>query len=139
MHLFVETHLLIVLIRRGRMLPVWVLIPPQVAIMARNPFFYFHYSYVLAFCRLSTLWLTTSSPQLSRASGFRYFWSLCVIYLKTNALQVMKTAHREFQRLRGAVSRDPQLSNLPGLSQYQAIRHLQLLFTAILSPSQYHP
>jgi len=35
-------------------------------------------------------------------------------------LQVMKTAHREYQRLRGAVSRDPQLSNLPGLSQYQA-------------------
>ena len=32
----------------------------------------------------------------------------------------MKTAHREYQRLRGAVSRDPQLSNLPGLSQYQA-------------------
>lgn len=33
-------------------------------------------------------------------------------------LQVMKASHREFQRLKGAVSRDPELS-LPGLTQYQ--------------------
>jgi len=31
----------------------------------------------------------------------------------------MKSTHREYQRLTGAVSKDPQLSNLPGLSQYQ--------------------
>jgi len=68
--------------RRGRMLPVWVLIPPQVIHSVA------HY-------------IITSIVQ--------GLW-----------LQVMKTAHREYQRLRGAVSRDPQLSNLPGLSQYQA-------------------
>jgi len=68
--------------RCGRMLPVWVLIPPQVIHSVA------HY-------------IITSIVQ--------GLW-----------LQVMKTAHREYQRLRGAVSRDPQLSNLPGLSQYQA-------------------
>jgi len=67
--------------RCGRMLPVWVLIPPQVI-------------HSLAHYTISTV--------------VQGLW-----------LQVMKAAHREFQRLRGAVSRDPQLTNLPGLSQYQ--------------------
>jgi len=35
-------------------------------------------------------------------------------------LQVLKATHREYQKLTGAVSRDPQLGNLPGLSQYQS-------------------
>merc|ERR1712025_672692 len=34
-------------------------------------------------------------------------------------LQLLKATHREYQRLTGAISRDPQLGNLPGLSQYQ--------------------
>lgn len=34
-------------------------------------------------------------------------------------LQVLKATHREYQKLTGAVSKDPQLGNLPGLSQYQ--------------------
>ena len=46
--------------------------------------------------------------------------------------QVMKTAHREYQRLRGAVSRDPQLSNLPGLSQYQA--RIEAILLSSFSP-----
>jgi len=40
--------------------------------------------------------------------------------VRTVWLQVLKATHREYQRLRGAVSRDPQLANLPGLSQYQS-------------------
>jgi len=66
--------------RCGRMLPVWVLIPPQVA---HNLFHYVIKTIV------ERVWL-----------------------------QVMKASHREFQRLKGAVSRDPELS-LPGLTQYQ--------------------
>jgi len=67
--------------RCGRMLPVWLLIPPQVI-------------HSLAHYTISTV--------------VQGLW-----------LQVLKAAHREFQRLRGAISRDPQLTNLPGLSQYQ--------------------
>ena len=63
------------------MLPVWVLVPPQVV----------------------------------HATG-HYIISTIVQGLW---LQVLKATHREYQRLRGAVSKDPQLSNLPGLSQYQ--------------------
>jgi len=40
--------------------------------------------------------------------------------VRTVWLQVLKATHREYQRLTGAVSRDPQLANLPGLSQYQS-------------------
>jgi len=40
--------------------------------------------------------------------------------VRTVWLQVLKATHREYQKLTGAVSRDPQLSNLPGLSQYQS-------------------
>ena len=55
--------------------------------------------------------------------------------VRTVWLQVLKATHREYQRLtvslslsslelifllQGAVSRDPQLANLPGLSQYQS-------------------
>merc|ERR1719334_2739964 len=68
--------------RCGRMLPVWVLIPPQV----------FH---SVAHYIISTV--------------VQGVW-----------LQVLKATHREYQKLTGAVSRDPQLGNLPGLSQYQA-------------------
>merc|ERR1712168_1646249 len=39
--------------------------------------------------------------------------------VRTVWLQVLKATHREYQRLTGAVSKDPQLANLPGLSQYQ--------------------
>ena len=53
-----------------------------------------------------------------------------------NDFQVMKTAHREYQRLRGAVSRDPQLSNLPGLSQYQARIYLVFALLPSFSPYQ---
>jgi len=67
--------------RCGRMLPVWVLIPPQVIHSIMH--------YVISTI-VQGLWL-----------------------------QVMKSTHREYQRLTGAVSKDPQLSNLPGLSQYQ--------------------
>ena len=35
-------------------------------------------------------------------------------------LQVLQATHREYQRLRGAVSRDPGLANLPGTAQYQS-------------------
>merc|ERR1719350_9367 len=68
--------------RCGRMLPVWVLVPPQVIHSVS------HYT-------ISTL-------------------------VQAAWLQVLKATHREYQRLTGAVSRDPQLGNLPGLSQYQA-------------------
>lgn len=67
--------------RCGRMLPVWVLIPPQV------------------------------------------IHSVCHYIISTIVqgvwLQVLKATHRECQKLKGAVSKDPQLGNLPGLSQYQ--------------------
>ena len=63
------------------MLPVWVLVPPQVVHATTH--------YIISTI-VQGLWL-----------------------------QVLKATHREYQRLRGAVSKDPQLSNLPGLSQYQ--------------------
>jgi len=66
--------------RCGRMLPVWVLIPPQIVHSI------LHYGIKLVMER---------------------FW-----------LHVLKNSHREFQRLKGAVSRDPDQS-LPGLAQYQ--------------------
>eukprot|EP00088_Acartia_fossae_P052475 TRINITY_DN5929_c0_g1_i1.p1 TRINITY_DN5929_c0_g1~~TRINITY_DN5929_c0_g1_i1.p1 ORF type:complete len:509 (+),score=82.76 TRINITY_DN5929_c0_g1_i1:82-1608(+) len=66
--------------RCGRMLPVWVLIPPQV--------FYGVAHYIIKFIT-ERLWL-----------------------------QVMKASHREYQKLKGAVSRDPD-QNLPGLAHYQ--------------------
>jgi len=66
--------------RCGRMLPVWVLIPPQV------------------------------------------IHSLCHYVIKTIMekvwLQVLKASHREFQKMKGAVSKDPEQS-LPGLTHYQ--------------------
>lgn len=68
--------------RCGRMLPVWVLVPPQVI-----------------------------------HSVVHYIVSTVV---QGVWLQVLKATHREYQKLTGAVSRDPQLSNLPGLSQYQS-------------------
>jgi len=68
--------------RCGRMLPVWVLVPPQVV-------------HSLSHYTISTL--------------VQGAW-----------LQILKATHREYQRLTGAVSKDPQLSNLPGLSQYQS-------------------
>lgn len=67
--------------RCGRMLPVWVLIPPQII-------------HSLSHYIISTV--------------VQGVW-----------LQVLKATHREYQKLTGAVSKDPQLSNLPGLSQYQ--------------------
>jgi len=66
--------------RCGRMLPVWVLIPPQV--------FYGVTHYIISFIT-ERIWL-----------------------------QVMKASHREYQKLKGAVSRDPD-QNLPGLAHYQ--------------------
>jgi len=66
--------------KRGRMLPVWVLIPPQV--------FHGVAHYIIKFIT-ERLWL-----------------------------QVMKASHREYQKLKGAVSRDPDQS-LPGLAHYQ--------------------
>jgi len=68
--------------RCGRMLPVWVLVPPQVV-------------HTLSHYTISTL-------------------------VQSAWLQILKATHREYQRLTGAVSKDPQLSNLPGLSQYQS-------------------
>jgi len=68
--------------RCGRMLPVWVLVPPQVIHSVCHYF-------------ISTV--------------FQGVW-----------LQVLKATHRECEKLKGAVSKDPQLSNLPGLSQYQS-------------------
>jgi len=67
--------------RCGRMLPVWVLMPPQVV-------------YCVSHYIISTI--------------VQGVW-----------LQVLKATHREYQKLQGAVSKDPQLSHLPGLSQYQ--------------------
>jgi len=67
--------------RCGRMLPVWVLIPPQII-------------HSLSHYIISTV--------------VQGAW-----------LQVLKATHREYQKLTGAVSKDPQLGNLPGLSQYQ--------------------
>ncbi|XP_023330136.1 solute carrier family 25 member 46 [Eurytemora carolleeae] len=66
--------------RCGRMLPVWVLIPPQVI---HNVLHY------IIKTIMERVWL-----------------------------QVMKASHKEFQRLKGAVSRDPD-QNLPGITQYQ--------------------
>jgi len=67
--------------RCGRMLPVWVLIPPQIIHSVSH--------YVISTV-VQGVWL-----------------------------QVLKATHREYQKMTGAVSKDPQLSNLPGLSQYQ--------------------
>lgn len=67
--------------RCGRMLPVWVLIPPQVIHSV------LHYL-------ISTV-------------------------MEGVCIQLIKASHREFQRLKGAVSRDPELAHLPGLAQYQ--------------------
>jgi len=67
--------------RCGRMLPVWVLIPPQIIHSVSH--------YIIATI-VQGVWL-----------------------------QVLKATHREYQKLTGAVSKDPQLGNLPGLSQYQ--------------------
>jgi len=67
--------------RCGRMLPVWVLIPPQVLHSLCH--------YIISTI-ISTVWL-----------------------------QVLKVTHRSCQKLKGAVSKDPQLGNLPGLSEYQ--------------------
>merc|ERR1712106_1027098 len=67
--------------RCGRMLPVWVLIPPQIIHSVSH--------YIISTV-VQGVWL-----------------------------QVLKATHREYQKLTGAVSKDPQLGNLPGLSQYQ--------------------
>jgi len=67
--------------RCGRMLPVWVLIPPQII---------HSISHYIISTVVQGVWL-----------------------------QVLKATHREYQKLTGAVSKDPQLGNLPGLSQYQ--------------------
>jgi len=67
--------------RCGRMLPVWVLMPPQILYGVSH--------YIIKFIT-ERIWL-----------------------------QVMKASHREYQKLKGAVSRDPDQS-LPGLAHYQA-------------------
>jgi len=67
--------------RCGRMLPVWVLIPPQIIHSVSH--------YIISTV-VQGVWL-----------------------------QVLKATHREYQKMTGAVSKDPQLGNLPGLSQYQ--------------------
>jgi len=66
--------------RCGRMLPVWVLIPPQV---------------VHSVCHY-----------------------VIKLIMEKKWLQVMKASHREFQKMKGAVSKDPEQSS-PGLTQYQ--------------------
>ena len=88
--------------RCGRMLPVWVLVPPQVVHATSH---YIISTIVQVYIMVFIMHATTHyiiSPILQG------LW-----------LQVLKATHREYQRLRGAVSKDPQLSNLPGLSQYQ--------------------